>query len=692
MIESPSEVCPSREALAAFQRGILPPETLERVASHLSRCERCEATLGGLQDDSIIAQLRTVGRPQPLLAEPECSDLEARARALGVEPGTPTVDLDRPPAAGQWHGPHPFGPYDLLGVLGSGGMGLVYKARQRIGAGERLVALKTLPLGCQADPDAQARFQTEGAAVARLSHPNVVQIYEFAEHDGQPYFSMELVEGGNLSDRLNGGPLAPRDAALLVRALAQAVQAAHGQNVVHRDLKPSNILLTTAGEPKISDFGLAKLLDERGLAQTLTEAVLGTPSYMAPEQAAGQARAVGPLSDVYALGAILYETLTGRPPFKGASRQHTLELVRTRDPEAPRRLRPDLHRDLEAVCLKCLEKEPRRRYPSAAALAEDLDNWLHGRNTRARPQGLLARAARAARRRPLLAGAAALLLVAAGLGLGACYYFNPERPLHNLEASLARGQAQTIIGEQGPPAWFEPVAGRETCQTAVGPDGFFTIHTRGQTLLELVRDPHRERFRIRAALRHDHPVILFGSLGLYVARRAHATDGGVVHHFAAMTFYDLRDDRDDWDMRREVWKKHPNPPPRPPGNMVALDPHLYSDGTGESWEPGIPIGGARRFFDPAGFSGGVWRELALEVTPEGVRGFWGGEEVGLLTADEVVAPAQGVADHAHPPYAAFSRGLRPEFVPRGGLGLYVNRGSASFRHVVVEPLDSTPFP
>jgi eukaryotic-like serine/threonine-protein kinase len=270
--------------------------------------------------------------------------------------------------------------YEVLGLLGSGGMGVVYKARDvRL---KRLVALKMILTGPHARPQELARFRGEAEAVARLQHPNVVQIYEVGEHDGRPYLALEYVAGGSLAERLGGKPQPADEAARLVQALALAVHAAHERGIVHRDLKPANVLVAEDGTPKVSDFGLAKRLGEAG--QTQTGAVLGTPSYMAPEQALGDSRCIGPHTDVHALGALLYELLTGRPPFEGATLFETLEQVREHEPLPPGRLRPDLPRDLDTICRKCLEKEPARRYPSARALADDLGRYLGGELIQAR--------------------------------------------------------------------------------------------------------------------------------------------------------------------------------------------------------------------------------------------------------------------------------------------------------------------
>jgi hypothetical protein len=271
--------------------------------------------------------------------------------------------------------------------------------------------------GAYAGEEERARFHAEAEAVARLRHPNVVQIYEVGTHDGRPFFSLEFCPGGNLAGRLRGGPLPAREAAGIVETLARAVQYAHAQGIIHRDLNPANVLLTEDGQVKITDFGLAKQL-QGGAGQTRTGAVLGTPSYMAPEQAAGKTRDIGPPADVYALGAILYELLTGRPPFQAATPLDILLQVLDRDPVPIRECNPRLPRDLETVCRKCLEKDPKRRYASAEALADDLRRFGDGEPIRARPPGPVRRASHWVGTHQLLALAYPLGGAALALSLG----------------------------------------------------------------------------------------------------------------------------------------------------------------------------------------------------------------------------------------------------------------------------------
>jgi WD40 repeat protein len=412
------------------------------VANGLREFFASEDRLGRLS-----APLRALAPPEPSLAA-----------TLTAPAGD---DLSSPAVPG----------YEVLEILGQGGMGVVYRARHR--ALDRVVALKMLLAGGHARRDELARFKAEAEAIARLQHPHIVQVFEVGEHEGQPFFSLEYVDGGSLADRLDGTPLPAREAAELVVTLARAVHAAHEKGIVHRDLKPANVLLSFSRDPegsasgappsgsrlngaipKITDFGLAKRL-EGGAALTQSGAVVGTPTYMAPEQAAGRVREVGPAADVYALGVILYELLTGRPPFKAETPMDTVLQVLTGEPVAPTRLQPKLPHDLDTVCLKSLEKEPGKRYASAMALADDLDRWLAGEPIAARPAGRLERLGKWARRRPAAAALVAVSAVALAAVLGGGTAFT-LRLLDQIEqtdqarrdADEKAGQLQVEVGQK----------------------------------------------------------------------------------------------------------------------------------------------------------------------------------------------------------------------------------------------------
>jgi serine/threonine protein kinase len=420
------------------------------------------------------------GQPETILPAPATPPSEPGVakpipEAAAVPPGSsdPTlVDNGKAsaPPAGAW----PSVPgYEIEGILGRGGMGVVYKARQV--SLNRPVALKMVLAGPHAGPGDLDRFRNEAEAVAQFQHPNIVQIYEVGEHDGRPFLSLEYVDGGSLAESLANGqwpvgnPEANRKAAELVETLARAIHAAHRRNIVHRDLKPGNILLARSDpihgvegvkrpdesghyQPKITDFGLAKRLDgPRG--QTRSGSVLGTPCYMAPEQAGGKLKTIGPATDVYALGTILYELLTGRPPFQAESDLDTLMKVAAEEPSPPSRLRPGLPRDLEAICLKCLRKDPAERFGSALALADELRRFLDGEPIRTRPPGRGERARRWARRHReslwVLAGVlATLCLVLAVIGSG---LFSPSKKLPKPH----KPPAPAVPGP--PPALLEPL-------------------------------------------------------------------------------------------------------------------------------------------------------------------------------------------------------------------------------------------
>jgi tetratricopeptide (TPR) repeat protein/tRNA A-37 threonylcarbamoyl transferase component Bud32 len=395
----PQIACPAPEEWSRWPEGKPPlhPDRVEAMSRHLDECWSC--------------QQRQDGRDH--------EDLEA-------------ID----PASVRY-----FGDYELLEEIGRGGMGVVYKARQiKL---NRLVALKMIVGAGFVSKDAVRRFRFEAEAAANIQHPNIVRVHEVGEHDGLPYFSMELIEGKSLKERVNKAArtrAARREAAALVARIARAIHAAHQRGVIHRDLKPANILIDTDGEPHVTDFGLARRIEgDSGLSHS--GAIMGSPSYMAPEQAAGKIHEITTAVDIYGLGAILYELLTGEPPFKGSTELETARLVQEQEPRRLRSFDARIERDLETICLKCLEKDPRRRFGTAEALADHLDLWLQGKPVPVRRTSVFERAVKWARRKPAIAALSAALLAAVVLGGMGWFWVQRDRTAQQVETARAVNQA-----------------------------------------------------------------------------------------------------------------------------------------------------------------------------------------------------------------------------------------------------------
>lgn len=389
------------------------------------KCPRCGASrspdaAGGLCPVCVLSQALVA----PEAAEPQPQAVDAAAlEAAGLGAQQPTIAAER------------FGDYRLEGELGRGGMGIIYRARQL--SLNRTVALKMILAGPLSSADFAKRLRVEAEAAAGLDHPNIVAIYEVGEHEGQPFFTMQWVEGTNLAQALKAGPFEPKRAASLMITVARAIQHAHERGVLHRDLKPSNILLDAQDQPHVTDFGLAKFVHADSTL-TLSQAALGTPSYMAPEQASGGSKQVTTAADVYSLGAILYELVTGRPLVTAETPLQAIQQVLEREPERPSRINPGIDHDLETICLNCLQKEPKRRYRSAAALAEDLERWLASEPIQARPVGWLERGGLWCRRKPALAALASALVFTLVVGSAvATWWIEAARQQQRREAYYA---------------------------------------------------------------------------------------------------------------------------------------------------------------------------------------------------------------------------------------------------------------
>ncbi len=416
------------EELCAEQPELL-PELRRRIEALAALADCVPAPVAGRMDT----------RADVYLTVPAPASVGARTEAYVDPAGGPAPAVAEEVRSGPAGWPAMPG-YEILAELGRGGMGVVYQARQQ--GLNRLVALKMILHADHAGPQERARFRAEAEAVARLQHPHIVQVYEVGEHQGCPYFSLELCQGGSLYQRLGGTPLLALPAARLLEALARGIHAAHQKGIVHRDLKPGNVLLTEDGEPKVTDFGLAKQLDSK-MERTRPGAIVGTPSYMAPEQAVGNSGDVGPPADIYALGVILYECLTGHPPFKAAVAVETIRQVLTDEPLAPRQLQPGVPRDLETICLKCLQKDPRQRYASALELAEDLHHFLAGEPIRARRSGPVERLGRWCRRKPAWAALWSVSALALVLLLAGGFWYSSRLSHAEAEMAAARQIAAT---------------------------------------------------------------------------------------------------------------------------------------------------------------------------------------------------------------------------------------------------------
>jgi eukaryotic-like serine/threonine-protein kinase len=430
-------------------------DSLDRTAGGEADAEKLDHTEASEEPTEPLGRTQGVEPPR---SDGHKSLDRTEATALGRPTGGPPqkggatgrrapVGATRTRGSRTVHMPERIAGYEILSELGRGGMGVVYKARQ---AGlNRLCALKMILSGALASSDAIMRFKIEAEAIASLQHPNVVQVYEIGEADGCPYFSLEFVDGSNLQTKIASTPQPPAETALLMRQICLGVYAAHQRGVLHRDLKPANILLTKDNVPKITDFGLAKRIEEKDHGQTRTGAILGTPSYMAPEQAMGRAKDVGPAADIYSLGAVLYDMLTGRPPFRGETVMDTLNQVQKLEPLPPRYLAPKVPLDLQTICLKALQKEPHKRYETAGEMAEDLRRFGAGEPILARPTPAWERAAKWMKRRPAVASligisttAAVSVLVLSGLWLETARVAAEDKADQQAQRTLEQQQAR----------------------------------------------------------------------------------------------------------------------------------------------------------------------------------------------------------------------------------------------------------
>jgi hypothetical protein len=573
-----------------------------------------------------------------------------------VHPGGGPSSSVSPPACGAMFAP---GRLEILEQLGRGGMGVVYKARDTVLG--RHVALKVLPATLLDEPGRAERFEREVRAAAQLSHPNLVPILDVGQYEGQPCYAMPLIEGGTLARCLEKYREA-RDAVVLIEKVARGVQVAHAKGIVHRDLKPGNILLDERGEPLVADFGLARFVDA-SVDITRPGQQVGTPAYMSPEQAAGKNDLVGPASDVWALGVILYQMLTGKRPFPGQSNPEVIQQILATDPPRPRSVERSVPANLEAVVLECLDKEPGRRYTDAGALADDLRRWLNGEPVRARRASWVRGGWIAARRYRWVVAAAVLL----GVVVLAAPYLketppDPDRGIKEQIARLERGEAATLIGETGGPVRVRWIAGQGAVQEHIAAaEGAFLCHSMTLALLELLPRQPLPCFRLRAQIRHVDSA-RGGRVGLYALHRTREAARGTEHLLYDFTFNDA--DKDS---------------PRNIGPLVRLYLPRGPKGS-DNQICGRPFSPLNSPVVPRGKEG-PWQNLDVVVTPKRVEARLNGKMIHTWPQAELTRDFRSLFDDDPAAAAAV-----PPLSAQGGVGLFVWRATAAFRRVVVEPL------
>lgn len=719
--------CPTENLMAMFSVGKLTAEQIAKVSSHVENCSVCATLLDSVQgaSDTVVARLGKIGWDDStfgLFEEPEYRRLNDRAKALLADDKRSSAEHDlqtpRPPAAyidpdaesnarsidttlarpfAESHltetfahdasgpvaehdnsDPAKIGTYEVLSRLSSGGMGVVYRAYQR--SVDRAVAVKMI-LPEKVSPALLQRFKTECTAIGRLQHPNVINIIEAGEHEGNPFFSMELA-GDNLEDRLAVETISDEEAARLSSTLARAIHYAHEKGILHRDLKPSNILFAAEDVPKIGDFGLAKIFDAHAEPlRNITEedAVLGTPHYMSPEQARGETKNIGPATDIHALGAILYRLIAGRPPFVGENKLETIAAVSESAADRPSRHRPSVCADLDAICMQCLAKSPQDRYASAAALADDLELWLAGKRSLA-----LDRLRSRSRRRWMIGIAAAVTLPTSALLLPRreSTEEKAENQLRRLHAQLSQRQRTTVVGARGLPAWYQWNGATDAVLTEDSPDGIATLRSRGATLMALLNDPQCDAYRIDVDMRHNHAGPLVSAAGIFVGHWKAGTADKQFHACSLVRFNELYNEQAAHALlaRNQKDSGHALPPP-PVGSAVRLCPYVLIDHGGVDEEDFELAGSAQRY--QRDLRGGRWRRLAIEFRPTSIKAFFDHSPIpmDMLKAEFEDRTRAQIQNHGVP-----ANPSQPMFDPRGAVGVYVKDGEISFRNVVIQPL------
>jgi hypothetical protein len=559
--------------------------------------------------------------------------------------------------------------YEILTQLGGGGMGLVFEARDP--TLKRVVALKILRPG--ASEDVAARFLVEAEAIARLVHPNIIPIHDHARPGEVPFYTMPRA-AGSLASRMAEFQADPRAAVALMEKVARAVQHAHDHHVLHRDLKPGNILIDAAGEPLVADFGLAKLLDAE-TDMTQTGALLGTPSYMAPEQASGRLDRLGSWTDVWALGVILYELATGQRPFTGRTRQEVTPQILDSEPPRPRSLKPNVvDRRLESVILACLRKEPGRRYPSAGALADDLGRWLHGGPVLGVPESVTKRARRYLRRRTraeiVLAGVVAAAMVFAVMLWTGVVQFSTGRAVIEddemvrqaaaIQAELDQGRSALLTLPDGSPRWHRWAVGNGALHREANPDDGFTVNTGGGAAwLQLAPNLTTRAYRVRAEIRQNGDA---GFVGLYVGASSHPVADAPVKWASLLWFAERGPLRPTTGRGGAYWQ------------IIFTDGGSFAPGKrqGMLGQKDFPMGPDEK---------PVFHAVEFRVDAESQSAYWGEERIDKRARADLIQDSELAKRHRKGWEAA-----RPQFTPDGGLGIIVYQDSATVRNVVIDPI------
>lgn len=630
-----------------------------------SRCSRC-----GTQAETLAPS----GLCETCQSESDATILARTSVAERVF--TRPIDDTRTPPAAAGFGLLPHGGYRYVERLGGGGMGVVFRAVQL--ATDRTVAVKKL-LPHSYTRGGMGRFVAEAKAISAVDHDNVVRVFDFVPDPTDPLLVMEFVPGQPLSVMLkDGGPLPPLRAAEVIAAAARGVQAAHDAGVIHRDLKPGNLLVTPDGKVKVADFGLGKRVDTPDGVTEPGQVVGGTPGFMAPEQVDESFGPVGPPADVWGLGACLFNLLVGQLPFPPG--RENLERVTTDPLVPPHELNPAIPADLSAVVAKCLRKRPADRYPTAAALAEDLDRYLARGSTTARPHPWLTRAWRRVRQAPILAALIGAVVTATAVaGVVVLMNANPPDPLDEHRTALRAGRPVTLVSTDGLPRWHHWMAGGALFSPNEMRDGGIQFQTAEDSYLALLDDPVVDSFRLEAELRHVAARPPASRVGLFVGFADHPDPtGGVTRCSCRWQFSDY------WDASELEEVVQPSHAAvlvsQPEFQAVAGDVPKVRDTYLDRYR-----------FPPALLAGGKWRKVAVEVTAGGVTAFWWDDK-----ANQWVRAARGDAariDTKRREWAdglaeAFARPVRPPvWSPRGALGVYASNSTVCLRNVTLTPLE-----